>query len=99
MAQVKVETMLIESDMVAKAILDLIPVLNIRKLVIGTTKSSLRYFIFIPSRNFKLRIGNPSRQFILFVFCQIVLMGTQEIEVQKRERHSRSDTTKCTRDL
>ncbi|KAJ4704119.1 U-box domain-containing protein 35 [Melia azedarach] len=41
-SKVKVETMLIESDMVAKAILDLIPVLNIRKLVIGTTKSSLR---------------------------------------------------------
>ncbi|XWS19268.1 hypothetical protein CRYUN_Cryun31cG0001000 [Craigia yunnanensis] len=35
-----VDTMLIESDMVAKAILDLIPILNIRKLVVGTTKSN-----------------------------------------------------------
>ncbi|KAL0398906.1 UNVERIFIED_CONTAM: hypothetical protein Sradi_2233900 [Sesamum radiatum] len=40
--QVKVETILIESDMEAKAILDLIPILNIRKLVVGTTKSNLK---------------------------------------------------------
>lgn len=37
------DTMLIESDLVAKAILDLIPILDIRKLVVGTTKSSLRF--------------------------------------------------------
>ncbi|XP_071736205.1 uncharacterized protein [Rutidosis leptorrhynchoides] len=41
-AKVQVETVLIESDMEAKAILDLIPVLNIRKLVLGTTKSNLK---------------------------------------------------------
>lgn len=41
--QVMVDTVLIESDLVAKAILDLIPVLHIRKLVVGTTKSSLRF--------------------------------------------------------
>ncbi|PIN01060.1 Ubiquitin--protein ligase [Handroanthus impetiginosus] len=41
-SQVKVDTILIESDMEAKAILDLIPILNIRKLVLGTTKSNLR---------------------------------------------------------
>ncbi|KAL5838888.1 hypothetical protein ACOSQ3_016057 [Xanthoceras sorbifolium] len=41
-SQVKVDTMLVESDMVAKALLDLIPILNIRKLVVGTTKSSVR---------------------------------------------------------
>lgn len=35
--------MLIESDMVPKALLDLIPNLNIRKLVVGTNKSSFRY--------------------------------------------------------
>ncbi|XVE50977.1 hypothetical protein DITRI_Ditri02bG0000400 [Diplodiscus trichospermus] len=35
-----VDTMLIESDMVAKAILDLITILNIRKLVVGTTNSN-----------------------------------------------------------
>nr|XP_027087544.1 uncharacterized protein LOC113708990 [Coffea arabica] len=40
--QVKVDTILIESDAEAKAILDLIPILNIRKLVLGTTKAILR---------------------------------------------------------
>ncbi|KAJ0086182.1 hypothetical protein Patl1_07440 [Pistacia atlantica] len=42
MKQVKVDTMLFESDIVAKAIIDLIPILSIRKLVVGTSKSSLR---------------------------------------------------------
>lgn len=41
-SKVQVETVLIESDMEAKAILDLIPILNIRKLVLGATKSTLR---------------------------------------------------------
>lgn len=41
--QVKVDTMLLESsDTVAKAILDLIPILNIKKLVVGTSKSRIR---------------------------------------------------------
>ncbi|XVF28075.1 hypothetical protein REPUB_Repub14bG0164300 [Reevesia pubescens] len=41
-SKVKVDTMLIESDMVAKAILDLIPILNITKLVVGTSNSNPR---------------------------------------------------------
>lgn len=41
-SKVNVDTLLIESDAVAKAILDLIPILNIKKLVLGTTKYSLR---------------------------------------------------------
>lgn len=41
-ANVKVDTVLIESDMIARAILDLIPILNITTLVLGTTKSNLR---------------------------------------------------------
>ncbi|XP_004293410.1 PREDICTED: uncharacterized protein LOC101303782 [Fragaria vesca subsp. vesca] len=41
-AKVSVDTLLIESDMIAKAILDLIPILNIRKLVLGTNKSNSR---------------------------------------------------------
>lgn len=41
-SKVKVDTILIESGMEAKALLDLIPILNIPKLVLGTTKSSLR---------------------------------------------------------
>ncbi|KAI9123971.1 hypothetical protein K1719_005271 [Acacia pycnantha] len=38
-SQVKVDTILIESDTVAKAILELVPILNIQNLVIGTNKS------------------------------------------------------------
>ncbi|KAI4311856.1 hypothetical protein MLD38_036719 [Melastoma candidum] len=41
-AKVKVDTILIESDGVANAILELIPVLNIKKIVMGTNKSNLR---------------------------------------------------------
>ncbi|TKY53902.1 U-box domain-containing protein 35 [Spatholobus suberectus] len=37
-SKVKADTILIESDLVAKAILDLIPILQIRNLVIGATK-------------------------------------------------------------
>ncbi|KAK4839177.1 hypothetical protein QYF36_019829 [Acer negundo] len=41
-SQVEVDTMLVESDAVAKALEALIPILDIRKLVVGTTKSTLR---------------------------------------------------------
>ncbi|XP_039070382.1 uncharacterized protein LOC120217269 [Hibiscus syriacus] len=41
-SKVKVDTMLVESDMVAKAIIDLIPILNITKLVVGTRKVKSR---------------------------------------------------------
>ncbi|XP_077216147.1 U-box domain-containing protein 37-like [Tasmannia lanceolata] len=41
-SKVNAETILIESDLIAKAIVDLIPILNIRELVVGSTKSSLR---------------------------------------------------------
>ena len=39
MKQVKADTVLIESDKVARAILDVIPILNIRKLVLGVNRS------------------------------------------------------------
>ncbi|GMJ14116.1 hypothetical protein HRI_005080800 [Hibiscus trionum] len=41
-SKAKVDTMLVESDMVAKAIIDLIPILNITKLVVGTRKVKSR---------------------------------------------------------
>ncbi|XP_015895492.3 U-box domain-containing protein 35 [Ziziphus jujuba] len=41
-AKVKVDTVIIESDMVSKALIDLIATLNIRKLVVGTSKSNFR---------------------------------------------------------
>ncbi|KAI3911295.1 hypothetical protein MKX01_004522 [Papaver californicum] len=40
--KVKVETLLIESNNVVKAVTDLILILNIKKLVVGTSKSSYR---------------------------------------------------------
>ncbi|TKY53901.1 U-box domain-containing protein 33 [Spatholobus suberectus] len=43
-SKVKVEMMLLEGDNVAKAITDLVGNLNIRKLVIGITKSNLRKY-------------------------------------------------------
>ena len=50
--------MLIESDMVAKAILDLIHILNIRKLVVGTTKfnPSPRYHTLGVTKNEYMQI-------------------------------------------
>ncbi|XP_010481274.1 PREDICTED: U-box domain-containing protein 37-like [Camelina sativa] len=41
-SKVKVETILVESDSVAKAIQDLITILNIKKLVLGMDKSNAR---------------------------------------------------------
>lgn len=43
LSKVKVDTILIESDFIAKAILDLIPILQISNLVIGVNKVHLRY--------------------------------------------------------
>lgn len=40
--KVNADVHLIESDTVAKAVAELIPVLNIKRLVVGTTKSNLR---------------------------------------------------------
>ncbi|XP_068643909.1 U-box domain-containing protein 33-like [Aristolochia californica] len=51
-SQVNVDTILIESDNNSKAILDLIPILNVRKLVLGTTKPSSR----------KLKEGNGTAE-------------------------------------
>ncbi|XP_011005723.1 PREDICTED: U-box domain-containing protein 35-like [Populus euphratica] len=41
-SKVKVDTILVESDAVGKAMVDLITVLNMRKLILGTSKSKLR---------------------------------------------------------
>lgn len=40
--QVNVDVYLIESDQVADAIAELVPVLNIKQLVLGVAKSNLR---------------------------------------------------------
>lgn len=61
--QVKVDLLLVESDNIVKAILDLIPVLNITKLVLGTTELSLRYNNIKGYNNNQFghpRISNPN---------------------------------------
>ncbi|KAG9448571.1 hypothetical protein H6P81_008536 [Aristolochia fimbriata] len=62
-----VDTILIESDDVSKAILDLIPILNVRKLVLGTTKPSPR----------KLKEGNGTAEQIQKnapEFCEVKII-------------------------
>ncbi|ONK69352.1 uncharacterized protein A4U43_C05F21960 [Asparagus officinalis] len=51
-SKVQVDTVLIESDTVAKAVIELIPVLRVTKIVVGTTKSSMR----------KLKKGNSKAE-------------------------------------
>lgn len=40
--QVQFDTCLIESDQIVKAVTELIPVLHIKRLIVGTSKSNLR---------------------------------------------------------
>lgn len=47
LSKVKVDTILIESDFVAKAILDLIPILQINNLIIGANKSHLIRYVYM----------------------------------------------------
>ncbi|KAK6932880.1 hypothetical protein RJ641_002504 [Dillenia turbinata] len=75
--KVNVETVLIESDNVAKALVDLIPVLNIRKLIIGTSKSKIR--------KLKSRRGNGIANQVLeeapeFCDVNIICEGKQLLE-------------------
>ncbi|XP_019701429.1 U-box domain-containing protein 33 isoform X2 [Elaeis guineensis] len=42
-SKVEVDTFLIESDQIVKAVVDLIPVLNIKRLIVGTTKANVRW--------------------------------------------------------
>ncbi|KAJ0083167.1 hypothetical protein Patl1_09620 [Pistacia atlantica] len=84
-SEVKVDTMLIESesDTVAKAIVDWIPILNVRKLVVGTSKSSLR--------KLKSRKGNGIADQILQSApegCEIKIVceGKEVMSIKERER-------------
>lgn len=69
-SKVKVDTILIESDLESKAILDLIPILNIRKLVLGTTKSNLR--------RMRARKGSGTAELIVWrdapEFCEVKII-------------------------
>ncbi|KAI7731478.1 hypothetical protein M8C21_026902 [Ambrosia artemisiifolia] len=80
-SKVQVETVLIESDMEAKAILDLIPILNIRKLVMGATKSNLRKL-----KSSSKRGGGGTLEQILHntpQFCEVkVIFEGKEVSLQ-----------------
>ncbi|RZC61564.1 hypothetical protein C5167_023316 [Papaver somniferum] len=79
-AKVPVDTMLIESDMTAKAILELIPVLNIKKLVMGTKLSA-------SSRRLRRRRLETSN----FVhrnapdYCEVIIVSDGKKVVEKQE--------------
>ncbi|KAI3941230.1 hypothetical protein MKX01_029804 [Papaver californicum] len=83
-AKVPVDTMLIESDMTAKAILELIPVLNIKTLVMGTKRSASS--IFFSRRLRKRRLGTSN-----FVhknasgYCEVIIVSDGKKVVQKAE--------------
>ncbi|KAG6387533.1 hypothetical protein SASPL_152725 [Salvia splendens] len=67
--QVKVETILVESDMEGKAILDLIPILNITKLILGASKATVR--------RMKSRKGNGAADQIVHKapgFCEVKII-------------------------
>ncbi|XP_077236550.1 U-box domain-containing protein 33-like [Tasmannia lanceolata] len=88
-SKVKAESILVESDLVAKAVVDLIHVLNIRKLVVGTTKSSLG----------KLKKGSGTAEEIYKNapdFCRVTII-CQGKEVVG-EMTSRDNSSNCTKE-
>ncbi|MCL7033886.1 hypothetical protein MKW94_016932 [Papaver nudicaule] len=83
-AKVPVDTMLIESDMTAKAILELIPVLDIKTLVLGTERSASSRFCCRRPRKRKLGTSN-------FVhknapdYCEVIIVSDGKKVVEKQE--------------
>ncbi|XP_016487012.1 uncharacterized protein LOC107807191 [Nicotiana tabacum] len=83
--KVKVDTILIESDTEAKAILDLIPICNIRRLILGTSKANLK--------KLKSRKGGGTADEILLnapEFCEVKIIceGKEMVELQMFESPS-----------
>ncbi|KAJ4960973.1 hypothetical protein NE237_020883 [Protea cynaroides] len=78
-AKVAVDTILIESDFTAKSILELIPVLNITSLIMGTKR--------LPSRKLRKRLGKGE-----FVrknapdFCEVVIVWDGKKVVDRQQR-------------
>ncbi|KAL2253369.1 uncharacterized protein LOC105168059 [Sesamum indicum] len=88
-SQIKADTIVIESDTEAKAILDLIPILNIRKLVLGATKSTVRRILR------SSRKGNGVADEIVqnapeFCEVKIICEGKEMSEVMAESRSSSS---------
>ncbi|XP_015055678.1 uncharacterized protein LOC107002247 [Solanum pennellii] len=88
--KVKVDTILIESDTEAKAILDLMPICNIRRLILGTSKANLK--------KLKSRKGSGTADQILLnapEFCEVKIIceGKEMVELQMFESPSPKSTT------
>ncbi|WMV11162.1 hypothetical protein MTR67_004547 [Solanum verrucosum] len=88
--KVKVDTILIESDTEAKAILDLMPICNIRRLILGTSKANLK--------KLKSRKGSGTADQILLnapEFCEVKIIceGKEMVELQMFESPSPRATT------
>ncbi|XP_022142445.1 uncharacterized protein LOC111012574 isoform X2 [Momordica charantia] len=83
--QVKVEAVMIESDMVAKAILDLISIFQIRKLILGSTKT----------RKWRSKRGALARQVLQNAgeFCDVkIICEGKEATYQMIESSSSSSS-------
>ncbi|KAL0310800.1 UNVERIFIED_CONTAM: hypothetical protein Sangu_2374700 [Sesamum angustifolium] len=88
-SQIKADTIIIESDTEAKAILDLIPILNIRKLVLGATKSAVRR-ILRSSRKGKGVADEIVQNAPEFCEVKIICEGKEMSEVIVESRSSSS---------
>lgn len=91
--KVKVDTILIESDTEAKALLDLIPICNIKRLILGTSKANLKVL-----RKLKSRKGSGTADQILLnapEFCEVKIIceGKEMVELQMFESPSLQATT------
>ncbi|KAL0300909.1 UNVERIFIED_CONTAM: hypothetical protein Sradi_6367700 [Sesamum radiatum] len=87
--KIKADTIVIESDTEAKAILDLIPILNIRKLVLGATKSAVRR-ILRSSRKGKGVADEIVQNAPEFCEVKIICEGKEMSEVMVESRSSSS---------
>ncbi|CAN4111861.1 unnamed protein product [Withania somnifera] len=88
--KVKVDSILIESDTEAKAILDLIPICNIRRLILGTSKANLK--------KLKSKKGSGTADQLLLnapEFCEVKIIceGREMAELQMFESPSPQATT------
>ncbi|GER37528.1 U-box domain-containing protein kinase family protein [Striga asiatica] len=87
-SKVNVDTILIESEMEAKAILDLIPILNIRRLILGATKSTVRRMMRSRKGNGvadQIRQGAPE-------YCEVKIICEGK-EITELETGSTSSST------
>ncbi|KAM0941694.1 putative rossmann-like alpha/beta/alpha sandwich protein [Dioscorea sansibarensis] len=81
-SKVQVDILLIESDSIAKAVIELIPVLNIKRLIVGASKSNLR----------KLKGSSKAEQIQKSVpqYCEVTIIcdGKQVKAIDHKDKSS-----------